>query len=66
MAKLNEVWVGQVWTAKISGKLVTVEVREKFKDSLTNRTKFRLYNRMTKRMCEGTAGRLRRRVIERI
>lgn len=59
MARAKDVRPGQVWTAKVSGKLTDVEILGTAGVTAKGRTKFQFKNLRTGRTAVGTAGKLR-------
>lgn len=59
MASANKVRQGQVWTAKVSGKAVQVEILGESGATGSGRKKFQFRNLSTGRTATGTAGKLK-------
>jgi len=62
MVKQAEVSVGDIWTAKVSNKVVNVKVTGINKGERGRKTRYTLLNLRTNRVVEKTAAALRRRV----
>jgi hypothetical protein len=64
MARAKDVQPGQVWKAKVSGKLTNVEVMEEIPPTASGRRRWRWKNLATGRSAKGTAAKLRELVSE--